>query len=51
MNNIMVDKRVFLQAKKRSTTKSRLPEIKNPLAFNVNGSSLFKKISDDLVMK
>jgi hypothetical protein len=45
MNELVIDKRIFLQTKKRSNTKTMLPEIKYPLNFNMNGSSILKRIN------
>lgn len=49
MNDLVIDKRIFLQTKKRSNTKTMLPEIKYPLNFNMNGSSILRKINEEII--
>lgn len=45
MNDLVIDRRVFLQSKKRHPTRSILPDIKYPNNFNINGSAIVRRIN------
>jgi hypothetical protein len=46
MNEIVVDKRMFIQFKRRSNTKTILPEIRYPFNFNINGANPLRRINE-----
>ena len=45
MNDLVIDRRVFLQSKKKNQVRSILPEIKYPANFNINGSNMLRRIN------
>ena len=51
MNDLVIDRRVFLQNKKKSQVRSLLPDIKYPSNFNVNGSNILKRINEEIASK
>lgn len=43
-----MDKRLFVQCKRKNNGRSLLPEIKYPMSLNVHGSNIIKKLNDDI---
>ena len=48
MNDFVIDRRIFLQNKKRNHGRSLLPEIKYPAPYNINGSSILHRINEEI---
>ena len=48
MNDLVIDRRVFLHNKKKNQARSLLPEIKYPANFNINGSNILRRINEDI---
>ena len=49
MNELMIDKRIFMQYKRKNNNRAILPEIKYPTNFNINGSSIIRKLNDEII--
>ena len=48
MNDLVIDRRVFLHNKKKNQARSLLPEIKYPANFNINGSNILRRINEEI---
>lgn len=48
MNDLVIDRRIFLQTKKKKNTRSLLPEIKYPPNFNINGPNILRRINEEI---
>ena len=48
MNDLVIDRRVFLQNKKKNPVRSLLPEIKYANNFNINGSNILRRINEEI---
>lgn len=51
MNELMIDKRIFVQCKRKNNNRAFLPEIKYPTNFNMNGSNIIRKLNEEIIIQ
>ena len=49
MNELMIDKRIFVQCKRKNNGRALLPEIKYPTNFNINGSNIIRRLNEEII--
>ena len=51
MNDLMIDKRLFIQSKRKNNHRPLLPELKYPINVNINGSNVIRKINEEIAIQ